>query len=83
MWTMEPGSASPTYPIHYLDPNFNSLAYQQSATALYTKIVAISFQEVPLFEQLVSYESQTQDGYPVPYAMLSIIPPNLVERTKM
>ena len=83
MWTMEPGSSPPTYPINYLDPDFNSLAYQRSATALYTKIAQIDFGKVPVFEQFVTYESQTQDGYRVLYAMLSIIHPNLVQRSKM
>ena len=82
-WTMEKGSAPPTYPIHYLDPDFHSLAYQRSATALYTKISNIDFSKVPVFQQFVNYESQTQDGYRVLYAILSIIHPNIVERSKM
>lgn len=80
---MDPGSVPPTYPIEYDDPEFDSLTYQRSATSLYTKLASIDPSKVLVFRQFVNYKSQIQDGYCVIYAILSIIHPNIVQRSKI
>lgn len=83
IWTMDPGSAPPTYPIPTTDSEFNHLAYQRGATALYTKLSTLDFSQVPLYKEFLEYERDTQDGYRVLYAILGVIHPKLVHRSKM
>ena len=54
---MEPGTNPTTYPISTDDLNYNSQAYQRSATALYSKLALIDFSKVRTYQEFVKYEA--------------------------
>ena len=57
IWNMEPGTNPTTYPISTDDLNYNSQAYQRSATALYSKLALIDFSKVRTYQEFVKYEA--------------------------
>lgn len=82
-WDMAAGSNPPTYVIPADHPEFNAIAYQRGATAVYTKLQQVNCSKVPVFKQFIEYEQKSQDGFRALYAILTICHPNLVDRSKM
>ena len=82
-WEMGPNTNPPTYEIPTTDPDLNPVAYQRSATAIYSQLAKTNFDKVAIFKQFVNYESKSQDGYRVLYAILAICHPKLKERSKL
>ena len=83
IWDLAPGSVPTTCNLDPVGNNNFHQAYQQMATAIFSKLNKVKYDKVPFFSNMIDYKKATQDGYRVLYAFLTCCHPKLVQRTKM